>query len=151
MKFWKGFLFVLAFFVGYQTVGAYTDSTATEMPGDLQVTDLKLAGNDITDSNETVRISVGSTNAITGNLTISGTLAVTGATTQTGAMTVSSMTVTVAFVLPNHATPDASVTPFATGQIIINTGATPDEVCMSTGVAASSWVLLSTPTVACSN
>lgn len=68
---------------------AYTDANATQFPGDIEVTDLKLSGNDITDSGETVRISVGSTNAITGNVTISGTLVTTGAQTQTSTMTFS--------------------------------------------------------------
>jgi hypothetical protein len=75
-------------------VRAYNAAVSTVFPGDVQVDDLKLAGNDILDSGGTTRITTGATTtltattvAITGNATVSGTLAVTGATTQTGAQT----------------------------------------------------------------
>ncbi len=51
---------------------AYTDAVATQFPGDVEVTDLKLSGNDIVDSDETTRLTVGATNAIVGNLTVTG-------------------------------------------------------------------------------
>ncbi len=83
--FFKLLLFLAA--LAPATAFGYTDAVATQFPGDVEVTDLKLSGNDIVDSNETTRVSVGSTIALTGNVTISGTLATTGAQTQTGAST----------------------------------------------------------------
>lgn len=56
--------------------GAYTNALATIFPGDVRVDDLKLNGNDILDSNGTTRLTVGSTNAIVGGLTVSGNLVV---------------------------------------------------------------------------
>lgn len=58
--------------------GAYTSALATIFPGDVRVDDLKLNGNDILDSNGTTRITVGSTNAVTGAMTVSGALTVSG-------------------------------------------------------------------------
>lgn len=58
------------------SVGAYTNALATIFPGDVRVDDLKLNGNDILDSSGTTRITVGSTTAITGALTVSGNLVV---------------------------------------------------------------------------
>lgn len=57
-------------------VQAYTNAMATIFPGDVRVDDLKLNGNDIVDSSGTTRITVGSTTAITGALTVSGNLVV---------------------------------------------------------------------------
>lgn len=65
---------MLTFFVFFSfCVNVHADIT--------NVTDLQLDGNDIYDSGGTKRLTVGSTNALVGNLTVSGTFQPTGATT----------------------------------------------------------------------
>lgn len=53
--------------------------------------------------------------------------------------------------LPSNAAPRTNVTPLRAYELIINSGATPDEVCISTGVLKSEWALLSNFATACSN
>lgn len=55
------------------------------------------------------------------------------------------------FALPQDAAPRTNVTPTVLGQLIINTGATPDEVCSSSGTAKSTWVLIGDWSTPCSN
>jgi len=137
------------------------------------VDDLQLDGNDILDSGATTRITVGATNAVTGNLTVSGTLAPTGntrisSTTVTGRILMGNvandistftttalaldagLTVTVnGFIsLRNDANPNTNVTPGAVGQIMFDS--TTGDLCVSTVAAAGGWVLVSTPTTSCS-
>ena len=73
-------------------------------------------------------------------------------------MTVTSMTVTTAgfftthLSIPQNAAPRTNVTALKVFEIIVNTGASPDEVCISTGITATTqWVLLSNMGTACSN
>ena len=61
------------------------------------------------------------------------------------------ITVNALFTLPSDAAPRTNVTPTVVGQLILNTGATPDEVCFSTGTTASTWVQIRTANTACAN
>jgi hypothetical protein len=70
---------------------AYNAYRATLFPGDVQVDDLKLAGNDLLDSSGTTRLTVGSTNALVGSLTVTGSI-----TPATGMLGVVPSTETVA-------------------------------------------------------
>lgn len=122
-----------AFFAVVALVGVasgYNQYVATRF-GDVRVTDILLDGNDILDSNGTTRITVGSTNAIVGNVTITGSL------TPSGAMVVYTSTA------PRSAT--VGVTPPAAGALIYNS--TDKELCMSTGTTASTWVQVSSAAV----
>lgn len=64
---------------------------------------------------------------------------------------VATMTISGAFRLRLDAAPRTNITPGAIGELIVNTGATPDELCFSTGTTVSTWVQVSTPTLACQN
>ena len=115
---------------------AYTDTLATQFPGDIEVTDLKLSGGDIVDSNETTRITIGSTNTIVGNMVF-------------GSTTTEKATFGALLKLPASTAPRTNVTPGEAGVLIYNsTGA---EVCLSTGATSTTWVRVSSPTVACQN
>lgn len=83
-------------------------------------------------------------------LDVGGSFRIDGSATLGDAIT-DIITFTGLLQLPSNAAPKTNVTPTAVGQVILNTGSTPDEVCFSTGTTASTWVLLSTPTVSCSN
>lgn len=120
--------FAIAALVG--TLGAYNQYVVTRF-GDVRVTDILLDGNDILDSGGTARITVGSTNAITGNLTVSGSF------TPSGAMVVYTSTA------PRSAT--VGVTPPSAGSLIFNS--TDGELCLSTGVTKNTWVRVSSETV----
>jgi hypothetical protein len=78
---------------------AYDDAVATQFPGDIEVTDLKLSGNDIVDSAETTRITVGATNAIVGNLTVTGNI--TPATGQLGVVVATETIASAATITAN--------------------------------------------------
>jgi hypothetical protein len=94
---------------------------------------IQLDQNAILDSNGTQRLSIGSTNAITGALTVSGALTTSGALTASGAFTVYSSTA------PRDS--GVGVTPPAAGSLIYNS--TDKELCMSTGTTLSTWVRVS--------
>ena len=112
------------------TVGAYTDRTATEMPGDLEVDDLKLDGADVVDTNATTRLTIGATNTFVGNFTTSG-----------GGVVILTSTA------PRTATDTAALTIVA-GMLIYNS--TANTLCFSTGTAQSTFVVTSTgPITAC--
>lgn len=66
-----------------------------------------------------------------------------------GIISVSTVAVQGLMGLRAHATPRASITPTAAGQLIFNS--TGNEVCFSTGTVASSWVQIDDSTSACSN
>jgi hypothetical protein len=86
---------------------------------------------------------------IGGTATLSGATNIAGATTMTGLLTASTTTLNGGFAPWGNATPDASLTPTTTGQIVRNT--TSGGFCYSTGIAPSSWVLLTSSTTACQN
>lgn len=54
-------------------------------------------------------------------------------------------------IIPNNAAPRTNVTPRAAYAEIINTGATPPELCISTGTAVDTWALSSNMALPCSN
>lgn len=126
-----------AFAVGLVTttglLQAYSESRAMKVNdggttyGDIKVLDLKLQGSDIVDSGDTTRISIGSSNAVT------GALAVSGRTTTTGGL-----------MLQVSTGPRTNVTPSAAGNLIYNS--TDVELCFSTGTAQTSWVKVSSGT-----
>jgi hypothetical protein len=65
-------------------VHAYNTYMATLFPGDVAVNgDIKVIGGDLLDSAETTRLTLGATNAFTGDLTVSGAFTPTGALTNT--------------------------------------------------------------------
>jgi hypothetical protein len=124
---------------------AYNTYMATLFPGDIAVNgDIKVIGNDLLDSGETTRITLGSTNAITGNATVSGNVTLGDAATDV-------ITFTGLPALPSDAAPRTNLTPGTTFQMVVNTGSSPDQVCISTGVLVSQWALLSNFSTACSN
>lgn len=106
--------------------------------------DLKLTGNDILDSNGTTRITVGSTNSITGNATVSGTLTGNG-DVALGSDTDDTITVNGLFTMTVSTEPNGGVTPGAVGQLIWNS--TDSELCAATATVASSWVRVSISSV----
>ncbi len=61
------------------------------------------------------------------------------------------MTVTGLFGLRTDAAPRTNITPTAIGQMIVNTGASPDQVCISSGTTASTWVKIADFSTACDN
>ncbi len=74
--------------------------------------------------------------------------------TLAGGMTASTGTFsgTLLFGILSNAAPRSNVTPTYTFQQIVNTGSSPDELCISTGTAsATQWVLVSNFGTACSN
>ena len=84
------------------------------------------------------------------------TLTNAGVTTLNGAMnfgnaTADVITINALFTLPSNAAPRTNVTPTVVGQLILNTGATPDEVCFSTGTTASTWTQIRTSNTPCAN
>jgi len=66
-------------------------------------------------------------------------------------VTVSTININTTIRLPQNAAPQTNIIPTAIGQLIINTGATPDELCFSTGTAIQAWVRVRTPSATCSN
>ena len=155
----------------HEIVGAaYDDTTATGYTN-IRVNNVKILGTGIYDSSGNLRFTPGSTNAITGNLTVSGTLGTTGATTQTGAFTSpysntlstttllgattisgavsqSTTTMTGLLMLWTSAAP-LTITPVRAGALIWNT--TDLEVCVATGTVASSWAKIISTGTACSH
>lgn len=124
--------FAVAALVG--TVVGYNQYQATRF-GDVRVTDLMLDGNDILDSNQVTRITVGATNTVTGNLTVTGTVA-------PGAFTVTTSSA------PRDLSSAIAITPSAIGQLVYNS--TDKELCVSTAAVIRSWVEVSTlAVVAC--
>jgi len=53
--------------------------------------------------------------------------------------------------LPSNAAPRTNITPTVVGQLILNTGPTPDEICFSTGTTPTTWVQIRSSITACSN
>lgn len=89
----------------------------------------------IYDSNSVARFAPGSTNAITGGLTVSGTLAPTSFTVATS-------------TAPRDTSATIGITPTAAGQLVYNS--TDKELCLSTSTNRFSWVEVSTlAVVAC--
>lgn len=120
------------------TVSGYNQYVVTRF-GDLRCTDILLDGNDILDSSGTTRISVGSTNAIVGNVTITGNLTPSG----TSYFTI------VGSTAPRDTSATIGITPTAIAQLVWNT--TDKELCVSTGVTRFTWVKVSTPSAACAH
>lgn len=87
---------------------------------------LKLRDNAIKDSAGTTRIHIGSTNALTGNLTTTGTLG-----------------------LLSDSAPRTNITPVAAGALIYNSA--DKEVCVSTGTTKTTWTTIASTTNACSH
>jgi len=131
-----GVLFVLlALFTLSSKVRAVYNQYQTTGFGDVNVQNLLINDTGLYDSNASLRLSLGATNAITGNLTVSGALAPT-------AFTVTSSTA------PRDVNSTIAVTPSAIGQLIYNS--TDKELCVSTAAAIRSWVEVSTlAVVAC--
>lgn len=59
------------------------------------------------------------------------------------------VTSTATFNVRLNSAPRTNVTPTRAGELVFNT--TANELCMSTGSVASSWVKVSTPSAACAN
>ena len=79
-----------------------------------------------------------------------------GVTTLNGAMNFGNaitdvITVNALLTIPSNAAPRSNVTPTAIGQLIVNTGSSPDQVCISTGTLISQWARIADFAVACSN
>lgn len=107
--------------------------------GDTGFHSIRLDSNTIKDSNGTTRISVGSTNALTGNVTISGSLTTSG----TSYFTIQQSTA------PRSTT--VGLTPTSVGQFVYNS--TDNELCVSTGITKFTWMNISSTTarVPCSH
>lgn len=108
---------------------AYNQYEATKW-GDVEVDDIKLNGNDILDSNGTTRVSVGSTNTVTGNLAASGSFMVKWSTA------------------PRDVSSSIAITPGGPGALVFN--ATDNELCVASGTTSKTWVQMSSfQVVAC--
>ena len=92
---------------------------------------------------------VGDDVTVTDDLTVSGDATVTGALAVTGATTMTTGTMSGLFALQSAADPNTTVTPTAVGQIMFDSST--GDLCVSTAAAIASWVLVSTPTVACAS
>jgi len=103
------FCFAMTAIITGQKVEAYTAALATVMPGDLSVLDLKLRGNDVLDSNGVTRLTVGTTNTLTGINALVGATTITGDAVITGSLTNGSFSA--------RATPAAAQTLVAAGTI----------------------------------
>jgi len=79
----------------------------------------------VADTNDVTRLTVGTTNTFTGDVSMS----------------------TATFRVRYSAAPRSSLTPSGIGEIVWN--GTNSELCVSTGSVLSSWVRVSTPTLAC--
>lgn len=127
--------FAVAALVG--TAVGYNQYQVTRF-NDLRVTDLMLDGNDILDSSQTTRITVGATNAIVGNMTITGDLTPSGTTYFRLARSSA----------PRDVNSSIAITPTDVGQLVYNS--TDKELCMSTAAVIRSWIEVSTlAVVAC--
>lgn len=103
--------------------------TDTHNSGDLEVSDLQLTGGDVVDSNGTTRVSIGTTNTITGNLTVTGN---------------------VNFSMQLSSAPKTSSTLIfkSTGTLVYNTQ--DSQVCVATSTNQNSFVnLFSTSSATC--
>ena len=105
------------------------------LAGDTGFHSIKLKDGTIKDGDGTTRITVGSTNAITGNATISGTLTTSG----TSYFTIQQSTA------PRDSSALIGITPTAAGQLVYNS--TDRELCMSTGTTRFTWVRTSSTSV----
>lgn len=113
-------------------VYAYTEARATRF-NDVKVEDLKLDDGDIVDTSGTTRLTIGATNALTGNLTVSGTAAVANTVTVSSAAT---STVSQCFVGAKTALP---TTGFARGCMLFLTSDNKVYVATETVTATTSW------------
>ena len=107
--------------VQFAITGTSNTSSANFVPG-------------VTNTNALGTSSLRFSNVYTTALDISGTATLTGLFTQR-----------------SNAAPRTNVTPTAAYQIIINTGSSPAQACISTGTLISQWALLSNFSTACSN
>jgi len=78
--------FAITAHIGGWDANAYSAYTATVFPGDVSVVDLKLRGNDVLDSNGVTRLTVGTTNTLTGINALVGATTVTGNVVITGSL-----------------------------------------------------------------
>jgi hypothetical protein len=117
------------------------------------------SGNFGLSSTDSITISTLTLNQITVSTMTVSSFTATGISVSTvtvssftaSAFSASSVTVNTFFLPPTNAAPRSNVPTTAVGQIIDNTGATPDELCFSTGTSGFSWVRVSTPSLACQN
>ncbi len=141
------------------SVAGITVSTMTA--SSMTVTNISAAGittSTITASSGTITSLAGTGVTVTTVTASSATftnMAVSGTGTM-GTIVITSESVTGLFAIsvlqiPYNAAPRTNVTPTMIGQIILNTGANPDEICYSTANIAQSWVRISTPSMACAN
>ena len=84
-------------------------------------------------------------------LTTNGTTALNGTSNTFGNAITDGFTFTGQVILPSNAAPRTNVTPLAAFSFIVNTGSTPDQLCISTGTLLSQWALASNFSTACSN
>ena len=110
------------------TDNAFALGSASKRYSDVQALDMTL-GDDLT---------------VTDDATVSDDMVIGSTVTET-------LTINGLVRLAKHITPDASVTPTETGQLIWNITPTTWELCQSTGASVGAWVKFSTPTAACSN
>ncbi len=99
---------------------------------DVQVEDLKLNNNHILDSSATTRITVGSTNVITGNLTVTGTFTPPIVSVATMTITGTQGLRTTAFI-----SSAATTVPIAAGILAFDSSYI---LYVSTGTGAGAWV-----------
>lgn len=83
-------------------------------------------------------------------VSFSSNVAITGDGSFGNAIT-DGFTFTGQVILPSNAAPRTNVTPLAAFSFIVNTGSTPDQLCISTGTLLSQWALASNFATACSN
>lgn len=134
--------------VGETATQTLTNKTITSaiLDGLTAISTMTLNGNTIRGSTTAVTINVPS------HIFSAGDFMVTSSTqTSTAKKTFGELVVTSIFTMPSNAAPQANVIPNSVGQLIVNTGATPDEVCFATAAVVASWVRISTPTATCSN
>lgn len=129
------FTFMLAMLASMSPMylGAYTDRTATQAPGDFEVDDLKLDGGDIVDTGENVRVTLDTSSP---HITLTGNVATSG-----GAFTVFAATA------PRTGSVVGAFGSIAQGSLFLNT--TSGGLCHSTGTVQSSIVASTAPTTAC--
>jgi len=124
------------------TVGTITSLTAST---------ITLNGNTIRGSTNAATVSLPNQVVSSGDFMLTSATQTSSGKKTFGELATSSITVSIYLTIPTNAAPQANIVPSSIGQLIVNTGATPDEVCFATATVVESWVRISTPTATCSN